>query len=179
MKSLLIRAPQLEDEKNFLDMITSSQSLHFPWVNPASTSVEFRNYVQKSQQPNQKSFFLYADTNEIIGVFNVSEIIRGCFQSAFLGFYANVKYAGRGHMKEGLKLVIQNAFTTLELHRLEANIQPENISSINLVKSCGFRKEGFSPHYLKINEIWRDHEHWAITYEDTNISRPSKNEFII
>jgi RimJ/RimL family protein N-acetyltransferase len=71
-------------------------------------------------------------------------------------------------MSSGLKLVLNEFFNEMKLHRLEANIQPENIRSINLVKNNGFRKEGYSPCYLKINNEWRDHERWAITLEDFN-----------
>ncbi len=92
--------------------------------------------------------------------------MRGLFQNAFLGFYAVADYAGKGYMSAGLKLVIREIFTELKLHRIEANIQPENSSSINLVKKNGFRYEGFSPRYLKINNEWRGHEHWAMTVED-------------
>ena len=54
----------------------------------------------------------------------------------------------------------------MKLHRLEANIQPGNRASKALVKKLGFRREGFSPRYLKINGRWRDHERWAILSED-------------
>lgn len=69
-------------------------------------------------------------------------------------------------MGAGLRLVFKEAFEKMGLHRLEANIQPENNRSIKVVKSCGFRKEGYSRNYLKINGEWRDHERWAITCED-------------
>jgi hypothetical protein len=50
----------------------------------------------------------------------------------------------------------------IQLHRLEANIQPANLASIAVVRKCGFKKEGFSPKYLKIPGRWKDHERWAI-----------------
>ena len=65
-------------------------------------------------------------------------------------------------MKEGLGLVLRQSFEVMRLHRVEANIQPNNHASIGLVKSCGFRREGFSPKYLRIGGTWRDHERWAI-----------------
>jgi [ribosomal protein S5]-alanine N-acetyltransferase len=65
-------------------------------------------------------------------------------------------------MREGLRAVIRHAFTTLKLHRLDANVQPGNVASLALVKSCGFAREGYSTRYLKIGGRWRDHERWAV-----------------
>jgi len=101
----------------------------------------------------------------IVGVVNVSEIVRAAFQSAYLGYYAFRPHAGQGHMTEGLALVLRHAFRSLGLHRLEANIQPGNHPSRKLARRLGFRKEGFSPRYLKIGGRWRDHERWAIVRE--------------
>jgi len=54
------------------------------------------------------------------------------------------------------------AVRILKLHRLEANIQSSNAASIALVRACGFRKEGFTPKYLKVYGRWRNHERWAV-----------------
>ncbi len=67
-----------------------------------------------------------------------------------------------GYMREGLTLAVRYAFNQIDLHRLEANIQPNNHASIALAKSAGFKLEGFSPRYLRIKGEWRDHERWAI-----------------
>lgn len=165
MSPITLREPKLEDKTAFLQAMSRSQSFHHPWVKSPQTSQEFDDYFQRLQQPNQKGF-LVCERSNIVGVFNVNEIVRGFFQSAYLGFYAVANYAGQGYMSTGLKLVLHKVFDEMKLHRLEANIQPENMSSISLVKRNGFRKEGFSPKYLKINKEWHDHERWAITYED-------------
>jgi GrpB-like predicted nucleotidyltransferase (UPF0157 family)/RimJ/RimL family protein N-acetyltransferase len=157
---------KLEDETEFLAAMQRSQSLHHPWIKSPETPQEFRDYFQRFQQPNQKNFLVCDQSNSIVGVFNVSEIVRGLFQNAFLGFYGVADYAGKGYMSAGLKLVLEKVFKEMGLHRLEANIQPENTRSIQLVKKNGFRYEGFSPRYLKINGEWRGHEHWAMTAED-------------
>ena len=113
------------------------------------------------------AFFIWLnDPRALAGVVNLSEIVRGGFQSAYLGYYAFAPYAGRGLMKEGLAQVITHAFKVMKLHRLEANVQPGNRRSKALVKSLGFRREGLSPRYLKIAGRWRDHERWAILSED-------------
>jgi ribosomal-protein-alanine N-acetyltransferase len=101
----------------------------------------------------------------IVGFINISEIVRGVFQSAFLGYGGVAEHTGQGYMREGLELVLARAFTELGLHRLEANIQPGNTASIALVQRCGFVREGFSERYLKVGGRWRDHERWAIRVE--------------
>ena len=81
----------------------------------------------------------------ILGFFNLSQITRGSLQSAYLGYAVASKFANQGYMREGLDLVVREAFATLRLHRIEANIQPGNQASIALARGAGFVREGFSP----------------------------------
>jgi len=106
------------------------------------------------------------ETDDLVGVINLNNLIRGGFQSAFLGYYGFSPYLGTGLMYQGMLLVLKYAFSTLKLHRLEANIQSGNSASIRLVQKCGFVREGFSRRYLKICGRWKDHERWAILAED-------------
>lgn len=86
MKNIIIREPKIEDKENFLQALQHSQLLHEPWVKPPLTIKEYDDYLLRAQQPNQKSFLLCNQSNDILGVFNISEIVYGFFQNAFLGF---------------------------------------------------------------------------------------------
>ena len=164
---IFIRPGTLSDEETFLSAVDQSRSLHHPWVQPPNTPSAFREYLGKRGVPRGAAFFVWLEKPAgLVGVVNLDEIVRGCFHSAYLGYYAFAPYAGRGLMQKGLSLVITHAFRRLKLHRLEANIQPGNSASKALVKKLGFRREGFSRRYLKINGRWRDHERWAILSED-------------
>jgi ribosomal-protein-alanine N-acetyltransferase len=164
---VFIRSGALSDEEEFLAAVERSRMLHHRWVRPPSTPAAFRRFVAKRGDPRTAAFFIWYDKpRSLVGVINVSEIVRGSFHSAYLGYYAFEPFAGRGLMQEGLSQVVRHAFRKMKLHRLEANIQPANVASKALVKAVGFRYEGFSPRYLKINGRWRDHERWAILSED-------------
>ena len=162
-----IRLGDLADEAEFLAAVERSRRLHHPWVQAPSSSDAYRDYLARPQDSRGAAFFVWLDEpRALVGVVNVSEIVYGGFRSAYLGYYAFVPHAGRGLMSDGLSRVITHAFNVMKLHRLEANIQPGNRASKALVKRLGFRREGLSPRYLKINGRWRDHERWAILSED-------------
>jgi len=162
-----IRRPSTADRDEFLALVQSSRSLHHPWVDPPSTPEQFEAYLQSRQAPGDDGFLLCEhQSGRIVGVINFNCIVRGFFQSAYLGYYIGASFAGQGYMTEGLKLAARFAFTEMNLHRLEANIQPKNIASIALVRKCGFRREGFSPRYLKVLGKWRDHERWALLADE-------------
>ncbi len=114
-------------------------------------------------QPGNHAFVVCRrDDDSIAGLIDITNIVLGLYRSGYLGYYAFAGHEGQGLMRQGLQAVVRHAFKSLKLHRLEANIQPDNDASIGLVRSCGFSKEGYSSRYLKIGGIWRDHERWAI-----------------
>ena len=162
-----IRRPVAEDCGEFVAQMRESAALHHPWGEYPTTPEQFAEYLQLRELPDQEGFVVCErESGAIAGVININSIVRGFFQSGYLGYYAAARFARRGYMTEGMKLVIRFAFDELNLHRLEANIQPENVASIALVKRCGFRREGFSPRYLQIRGEWRDHERWALLADE-------------
>ena len=162
-----IRPPRGDDRDAFLAAVRRSRTLHRPWVHPPATPAAFRAYIGRAASGTSALFLAFeAATDELVGVVNVSEIVRGVFRSAYLGYYGFLPHAGRGYMTEALTLVIARAFGPMKLHRLEANVQPRNRASIALVRRLGFMREGYSKRYLKIGGRWRDHERWALLAED-------------
>lgn len=161
-----IRAVTERDRAEFLKLMRISQHLHHPWIAPPVTDGAFTGYLARTRRDDHEGLLICNKHDDAIaGVININNIIRGSFLSASLGYYAGAPYAGQGLMREGLDLVKGYAFYTLGLHRLEANIQPDNDRSIALVRQCGFEKEGVSANFLYINGRWRDHERWTVVHD--------------
>jgi [ribosomal protein S5]-alanine N-acetyltransferase len=167
------KLPQVElqplraaDREEFVAAMRSSQRLHRTWISPPITAPGFDDLLERQRGP-ESDFVLVrlAGGGPIAGYFHLSQIVRGPLQSGFLGYGGVAAHQGRGYMTAGLQLYLRRAFTELRLHRLEANIQPDNTASLALVKRCGFTREGYSERYLKIGGRWRDHERWAIRAE--------------
>lgn len=160
-----IRRVTRQDEQEFTRLMRDSQNLHEPWISPPTNPVLFKYYLQRIDREDHEGFVICRQHDDrIVGAININNIVRGSFQSASLGYYVGAEYQGEGYMQEGLELLLNYAFNTMGLHRLEANIQPENLRSQKLVERCGFVKEGYSAAFLYINGAWRDHERWCCVH---------------
>ncbi len=169
---VFLRHPSAHDRDSFLDRARASRKLHGRWVAAPSDPEEFAAYLRRARRTDAETLLVCRkDDGAIVGVYNISQIFYGHLCSAYLGYYAFEPFAGQGYMREGIRLVLRHTFGPLRLHRLEANIQPDNGRSLALVKDAGFRREGFSPRYLKIGGRWRDHERWAILSENVASAR--------
>jgi ribosomal-protein-alanine N-acetyltransferase len=166
MRVSLVR-PSKKYAAEYLTAVARSRKLYRNLMTPIVTGPGFEKLVGHARSPRCSSFFVVLkDSPALVGAINIENIVGGFFQSATLGYYAFLPHAGKGLMREGLILVIDHAFKSLKLHRLEANIQPMNRRSIALVEGLGFGLEGLSPRFLKICGKWRDHERWALRAED-------------
>jgi ribosomal-protein-alanine N-acetyltransferase len=162
-----LRTPRRTDRREFLALMRASRSFHRPFASAPTDEGRFDAYLADAGRFDFEAMLVCRrEDDAVLGFFNLSQIARGSLQSAYLGYAVGKPYARHGYMSEGLQLVLRNAFVNLRLHRVEANIQPANEASIALARRAGFRREGFSPRYLKIAGRWRDHERWAILAEE-------------
>jgi [ribosomal protein S5]-alanine N-acetyltransferase len=174
--NVYLRPPRTADAAVFLAAARRSRALHGQWMQAPVTAQRFawlaKRFGAKGELTTHAGYLVFrCDDDALVGVFNLSEIVRGAFKSAYLGYYAFAPLSGQGLMTEGLALVLDIAFRKLALHRVEVNIQPDNLRSIGLVERLGFAREGYSRRYVKIGGRWRDHVRFAMLAEDWRVLR--------
>jgi ribosomal-protein-alanine N-acetyltransferase len=105
----------------------------------------FEEILASSKLETNEAFLICTTSDDAIaGQITLSQIFRKSFQNAYLGYQLFSGFTGNGFMTEAVGLVLRKAFIDLELHRIEANVQPENKSSIAVLRRNGFTKDGFS-----------------------------------
>ena len=150
-----------------------SREHHHPWAAPFTDRAGFDAWFGRMLTgPHLALVAREAGSGQVVGVVNLSQIVfTPSARHAYLAYHGMVAMAGRGLMTEAVGLAVGHAFGPIGLHRLEANIQPGNTRSLALVKRLGFRLEGFSPRYLRIDGEWRDHERWALLADESEARR--------
>ena len=103
---------------------------------------------------------------DFVGQLTIGAIVWGSARSAQIGYWVDRQVAGRGVIPTAVALAVDHCFFTVGLHRLEANIRPENTASRRVVEKLGFREEGIRRRHLHIDGAWRDHICYALTVED-------------
>jgi len=173
-RGIALRLPAEADRQLYLALCRESQEFHAPWSpspppeEPAHTDASFDRLLDMACTERRRGFLITRISDgTLVGAVNLNEISRGPLQSCYVGYWIGASFARQGLMTKALYLAVRCAFEDLGLHRVEANIVPENAASLALVRRLGFRREGLARRYLQIAGSWRDHERWAITVEDT------------
>ena len=139
-----------------------------PWRDrhtPAAYRAMRRVVARRARLGTSLPFAVRVD-GRLAGQVTVDNIVRGALRSGYLGYWIDRSVAGRGMASLAVALVCDHAFTQVGLHRLQADIRPENLPSQRLVERLGFRQEGLLRRYLDIDGDWRDHLAYALLAED-------------
>lgn len=128
---------------------------------------EIRKSIKQRNNDEKYSFGIFLNsTDELIGNVNLSGVVRGPLQSCLIGYSLDKAHNGRGYMQEAVRLAVEFAFKSLNLHRVEAGVMPSNSGSMRVLEKVGFHKEGIAKKNVKINGVWEDHQMFAIISED-------------
>lgn len=101
--------------------------------------------------------FAHGDPATMVASVTLSNVVRGVFAAAHLGYSVDAAAQGVGIGTEAVRAVVDFAFHVLRLHRVMANYQPTNERSARLLRRLGFVPEGYARDYLYIAGAWRDH----------------------
>jgi ribosomal-protein-alanine N-acetyltransferase len=160
-----IAPASIADGPALIEANRAARAYHAPWAAPFTDQAGFERWFAETLTGPTVRLVARCEAG-LVGSFGLSGIVLGAYRGAFLGYHGYPRTGGRGLMTVALGLALDHAFGAMGLHRVEANIQPGNERSRRLAARVGFRLEGFSPRYLRIDGEWRDHERWALLAEE-------------
>lgn len=172
---LRLRPPRSRDWRAWAALRERSREFLVPWeptwpehaLSRAAFRRRLRLYHEEMQSGQGYSFLIFRrGDGALTGGISMTNLRRGVAQSASLGYWTGAPYARQGYMAEALGAVLDFAFETLHLHRVEAACLPNNAASQGLLRKVGFVEEGYARGYLRINGEWRDHVLFAILRDD-------------
>lgn len=132
---------------------------------PAVFAAMLRTQRREARAGRMLPFGITVD-GRLRGALTVAGVTRGAYDGAHVGYWVDAAVAGRGVVPTALALVLDHCFGPVGLHRVEANVRPENAASLSVVRKLGFVEEGRLRRYLLIDEAWRDHLSFALLAED-------------
>ena len=172
---LQLRAPRGADFKAYRDVRQKNrdylQNREPTWSQDELSRACFCDkiwaYNKMARLDEGRAFFIWDKNFEtIFGGITLGHIRRGASQMASLGYWLGEEYANQGLMSEAVSLVVDYAFTSLHLHRLEAACMIDNQASMQVLLNNQFREEGYASRYLKINGKWVDHVLFGLCRDD-------------
>ncbi|MCK9932279.1 GNAT family N-acetyltransferase [Frankia sp. Mgl5] len=179
---VVVRPMRLRDAPTWVEVRTRNADWLAPWeaTSPGSESVRatwnerqtIGVYTQMLQRLRAQARvgaalpFAIAVDGRLVGQLTVSTIVRGAFNNGQVGYWVDGAHAGRGIAPTALAMVTDHCFGPVGLHRLEANVRPENAASRRMLVKLGFREEGLHRRFLAIDGRYRDHIGYALTTED-------------
>jgi ribosomal-protein-alanine N-acetyltransferase len=168
-----IRPLALADAPALLDLRTRNRAFLEPWeplrderfYTLAAQEELVRAAVEEREQGRALPFVVELD-GAPIGAVNLSGILRGVFENAYLGYWLDEAHGGRGLATEAVRRAVTHAFVVAGLHRVQAAVMPRNAASLRVLAKLGFRDEGLAERYLRIAGRWEDHRLFAVTREE-------------
>ena len=143
---LKLRFLEDTDAPALFQIFSHAEVMRF-WAWPAWTELaQARQMVVDSQEAyrsgNALQFGIERRADQVlVGTCSLFHF-HAASRRAEIGYALGRPYWGSGYMHEALQALLGYAFQTLELNRLEADIDPRNQASARTLERLGFKKEG-------------------------------------
>jgi [ribosomal protein S5]-alanine N-acetyltransferase len=152
----VIRKLTSDDAAELTALLVANRELHRPYV-PDRRDAFFEVESQRERLEAAEHLYGIFDEGRLAGAVEISNVTRGPFQSATLGYWVDDARRGRGLASRAVAAAVERAFGALELHRLEAATLLDNVASQRVLEKNAFTRIGLAPGYLRIAGAWRDH----------------------
>jgi ribosomal-protein-alanine N-acetyltransferase len=173
---VMLRPYRMRDSAAWTETRLANREWLLPWESVAPADYAERNSsaafstmlrsLRRQARAGHTMAFCVLWQGRLVGQVTVGNIVRGALNSAYVGYWVDGRYAGRGITPTAVALVADHCFTAAQLHRIEANVRPENAASRRVVEKLGFREEGMRERYLFIDGAYRDHLSFVLTEEE-------------
>ncbi len=152
---LLFRAFQKEDAKGLFELRSNSKVMEYMDTAPQKGIEEAQQLILSNQAAfaNKEGInwaIVEKSSGEFVGYFGFWRLIRQHCR-AEIGYALHPHFWGKGYMNETLVGMIGFAFQRLQVHSIEANVNPNNAASIKLLERNGFVQEA----YFRENYLFR------------------------
>ncbi len=175
-----LRETSEQDAPAFLDLVLRNREFLAPfeprrpdeWFTPEAIRAELERSVRDRRSDWGFAFGIWErESGALVGRVVLSNVVRGAWQSATLGYFVGQRFNGRGYATWAVREALAFAFGQADLHRVQAAVLPRNAPSTRVLEKNGFRYEGLARRYLKIDGRWEDHHVYAMTREEWNSLR--------
>ena len=159
-KDFHLRPSTITDVEAMFSMLSDKESMQY-WSDPPISSMEeavevLMKDLDSDARGNSMCWAVtQKDQDEMIGKVILFQYSKEN-QRAEIGYLLERKYWRQGVMQQALGAVIKFAFNTLDLHRIEADVDSENIPSIGLLEKLGFEREGLFHDRWRVYGEWQD-----------------------
>jgi RimJ/RimL family protein N-acetyltransferase len=175
-KRLVLQKLEMKHAESFFKYRSDTETNKYQgWIPYALEDCQHFIKNRIAEQINQPGtwfqFAIILESDEMIGDFGI-HFIKEDNQQVEIGCTINKEYYHKGYAKEALRAVMDYLFFDLKKHRVTASIDPENLASIKMVESLGFRKEAHFRESILLNGSWVDDVIYAILAKEWHAFRP-------
>lgn len=166
----ITRLVTLADAPALADVLRVDREFLAPWepirddayFTAAGQRAVIRADLQQHVLGSKLPHVILDDSGALIGRINLSDIVRGPFQSCSMGYWVRASHNGRGFATKAVREIVRVAFEELGLHRVQAATLLHNVGSQRVLDRNGFVRFGSAPEYLHIAGRWQDHAMYQV-----------------